>query len=354
MNEAKLVYENLDKLYKKAPSFPIDRTSKVVIFSDLHMGDGSSKDDFLPNSDLFIRAVKDYYAPRNFSMVLNGDIEELQRFPMKKITTRWAEVYGLFEQFNLAGKLIKTVGNHDLTLVAEPGQPFKYELLEAVKLMYNENPIFIFHGHQASKKYQRNNKLIGWTLKYIANPLRIRNYSVAHDSRKQYKIERRVYNYSVLRKIASVIGHTHRPLFESMSKAERLKHKIEQLCRELTNMKGDSGNGVLKSIKAYKKELRDIYRENIPLLEIGNIYHSIFQIPCLFNSGSVIGKRGMTCLEIEEGSIALVHWFDQRASKKYLKHTGYHPEALGESDFFRMVLNREDLDYIFTRIKVLS
>ncbi|MEQ8533961.1 MAG: hypothetical protein RIB86_19060 [Imperialibacter sp.] len=354
MNEAKLVYRNLDELFERAPSFPIDQKSKIVIFSDLHMGDGSSKDDFLPNSNLFIQSVKDYYIPKGFSMVLNGDVEELQRFSLKKIAKQWAEVYELFDEINKNNLLIKTVGNHDLTLVTEPEQPFQHELYESVKLMYKDNPIFIFHGHQASKKYQKSNRLIGFTLKYIANPLRIKNFSVAHDSRKQYKIERRVYNYSVFNKIASVIGHTHCPLFESLSKAERLKYKIEQLCRELVGLKEGEESVILKSIKAYKKELKSIYSKKLPILEIGNLYHSIFHIPVLFNSGTVIGKRGITCLEIENGSISLIHWFDQKTTEKYLRQTGYNPEQLGDTDFYRMVINKEDLDYIFTRIKVLS
>lgn len=354
MNEAKIVYRNLDELFARAPSFPLHNSSKIVIFSDLHMGDGSSKDDFLPNSALFIQSLKDYYIPRGYSMILNGDIEELQRFSLKKISKQWQEVYDLFGTINREHLLIKTVGNHDLTLVNEPEQPFPHELYEAVRLEYEGNSIFVFHGHQASKKYQKNNKLIGWTLKYIANPLRIKNYSVAHDNRKQYKIERRVYNYSAFNKIVSVIGHTHRPLFESLSKAERLKYKIEQLCRELTGMKEGEESVILKSIKAYKKELKSIYRKKLPILEIGNLYHSIFHIPCLFNSGTVIGKRGITCLEIENGSISLIHWFDKKASEKYLKQTGYNPEQLGESDCYRMVINKEALDYIFTRVKVLS
>ncbi len=354
MNEAKIVYKNLDELFERAASFPINKKSKIVIFSDLHMGDGSSKDDFLPNSKLFIKAVEDYYIPKHYSMVLNGDVEELQRFSLKKIAKQWSEVYQLFDKINKENLFIKTIGNHDLTLVNEPEQPFKYELYESVKLIYKEHPIFIFHGHQASKKYQRNNKLIGFTLKYIANPLRIKNFSVAHDSRKQYKIEKRVYNYSVFNKIASVIGHTHRPLFESLSKAERLKYKIEQLCRELVGLKEGEESVVLKSIKAYKKELKAIYGKKLPFLEIGNLYHTIFHIPSLFNSGTVIGKRGITCLEIENGNIALIHWFDKKTTEKYLKQTGYNPEQLGDTDFYRMVINKEDLDYIFARIRVLS
>ena len=83
-------------------------------------------------------------------------------------------------------------------------------------------------------------------------------------------------------------------------------------------------------------------------------YNTIFHIPCLFNSGCVIGKRGITCLEIEDGQIRLVHWFDKNVSKKYLTKSGYEPEQLGDSDIYRMVINAESLDYIFTRINFLG
>lgn len=45
-------------------------------------------------------------------------------------------------------------------------------------------------------------------------------------------------------------------------------------------------------------------------------FYTFFNIPCLFNSGCVIGKRGVTAPEIEEVNIRLVHWFDSRISKK--------------------------------------
>jgi hypothetical protein len=40
-----------------------------------------------------------------------------------------------------------------------------------------------------------------------------------------------VYGFSSRRKIVSIIGHIHRPLFESLSKIDTLKYRIEQLCR---------------------------------------------------------------------------------------------------------------------------
>ncbi len=349
----KIVYQNLDKLYAESPTIDLHKNDKWVIFSDLHMGDGGSTDDFKPNSELFTKVLNEHYLEKKFSLILNGDVEELQRFSFKKITDYWTEIYDIFNAFSSKHRLIKTIGNHDIKLSIIEENPFRYELYDAFKLKYKENNLFVFHGHQASKKFQKHNFLIGLTLKYLANPLGIKNYSVAHDSRKQYNIEKRVYGYSAFNKIASVIGHTHRPLFESLHKVERLKYKIEQLCRELA-MKKEPDEEIEESIKANKKDLKKYYKTNADTNLLNYVYNTIFHIPCLFNSGCVIGKRGMTCLEIEDGKIRLVHWFDKKISKKYLQQSGYEPEQLVDSDYHRMVVNEETLDYVFTRIKYLS
>ncbi len=229
----KVVYQNLDKLFAEAPTYDLTDSDRWVIFSDLHMGDGGSTDDFKDNADLFIKALRDHYLKKNFSLILNGDVEELQRFSLNKIIKRWPQVYEVFTEFHEKFQLLKTIGNHDIELPSISDNPHPYELLEAFKFHYKEDDLFIFHGHQASKKFQSHNHIIGLTLRYLANPLGIKNYSVAHDSKKQYNIEKRTYSYSAYSKIASIIGHTHRPLFESMHKVERLKYKIEQMCREL-------------------------------------------------------------------------------------------------------------------------
>jgi len=350
----KVVYENLDKIFEEAPSFELKRKDKYVIFSDLHMGDGGSTDDFKSNSDLFKTALNDYYLGGSYSLILNGDVEELQRFKLKKIVERWKEVYELFDLFHQHTRLLKTIGNHDLELGLLKEKPYGYDLLEAFKLKHKKNHLFFFHGHQASKKYQKHNLLIGFTLKYFANPLGIKNYSVAHSSKKQYKIEKRAYHYSAYRKIVSVIGHTHRPLFESLHKVERLKYKIEQLCRDYAADKAMRTEETKDAIKANKKDLKKYYKQVRDTNYQNYVYNTIFHIPCLFNSGCVIGKRGMTCLEIENGMIRLVHWFDGNISKKYLQQSGYSPEPLGETGFYRMVVNEETLDYVFTRIKFLT
>jgi UDP-2,3-diacylglucosamine pyrophosphatase LpxH len=350
----KKVFRQLDSVYNKATKVKITDKDKLVFFSDLHMGNGGKNDDFLSNSDLFLDTLRNYYYPSDYSLVLNGDIEELQRYSLEKIKKRWKEVFNVFQKFNAKERFYKTIGNHDILLLGTKKNEYDLPVKESFIFQYKNNDIFVFHGHQASKRYQEYNKLVGYSLKYIANPLRIKNYSVAHDSRKKYRIEQKAYQYSSFRKIASIIGHTHRPLFESLAKVERLKFLIEQLCREYADPKTKNKNKIKKSIKAFRKELKKIHKKRIDLPQRDSIYNTLFNIPCLFNSGCVVGKRGMTCLEIEGGRIRLVHWFDKNANKKYLKYSGYESDKLEGTDFYRVVLNEEPLDYIFSRINLLS
>lgn len=342
----KFIYQQLNKLHESAKPIKVKPTDKIVIFSDLHMGDGSNTDDFKTNADLFTYVLKQYYLKDDFDLVLNGDIEELQRYPMSKIYNQWMEVIQLFARFGKG--LYKTIGNHDLQLSVLKPEQLVLPVHEALRLIFDEGEMFVFHGHQASKKYQRHNQLVGFTLKYFANPLGIKNYSVRHDSRKQYKIEKIAYHYSAYRKIVSVIGHTHRPLFESLHKRDRIRFKIEQLCREFASTKNEK---LIKSIKALKKSLKKTKEDE--KFE-GYMYNSLLHLPCLFNSGTVIGKRGMTCLEIQGGKISLVHWFDKRVSMKYLKSNEIEPYRLKGTDFYRMVINTDDLNYIFARVRLLS
>lgn len=351
----KILFRHLKQLLEKSVELKADESGRLVIFSDLHMGDGSSKDDFSPNAGLLSFILDHFYYQKGFSLLLNGDIEELQRFKLKKIQAAWKDIFEIFSQFNNHGRLFKLIGNHDLDLLLEKESETGFPVHHSIRIKWKNDYIFIFHGHQASKKYLKYNRLLGITLKYLANPLGIRNFSVSHNSRKQYAIERRVYQFSSLNKLVSVIGHTHRPLFESLSKAERLKYRIEQLCRDFSIANGEEDkNKIRKSIKRIKKDLKKIYKKEKTGLTPGNLYDSVFNIPCLFNSGCAIGKRGITALEIEKGQISLVHWFDKKMSKKYLKNSGYDPQRFRDTTYYKMVINTESLDYIFAKIKLLA
>jgi hypothetical protein len=191
-------------------------------------------------------------------------------------------------------------------------------------------------------------------LRYIATPLGIKNYSVSHDSLKKFKIEKKVYHFSSRKKVISVIGHTHRPLFESLSKIDSIKFKIEQLCRRYPETRADEKQRIERDIRYYKNELNHTYKNNYKNGSNSSLYNANLLIPCLFNSGTVVGKRGITSIEIANNSIALIHWFNRKKTDKHFSHNDGSTERIGKSDVFRLTIKNENLDYIFTRIKLLA
>jgi hypothetical protein len=77
-------------------------------------------------------------------------------------------------------------------------------------------------------------------------------------------------------------------------------------------------------------------------------------IPCLFNSGCVIDKKGINCLEIENGNITLVSWYDEKNNKSNITYNPLTHKNLKNSTYSRVKLKKDSLDYIFTRINLLS
>jgi UDP-2,3-diacylglucosamine pyrophosphatase LpxH len=345
-------YRNLSALYHETPTLPLDADARIVIFSDLHLGNGKRTDDFRTNSEMFIRVLRDYYADGDYTLILNGDIEELQRFRLTDIVRRWRHVYELFDRFEERGRLYRLIGNHDLDLRDRTDHDF--QIRDAMRLGYHGNTIFVFHGHQTSVRFERFNKLVGIGLRWFANPLKITNYTVAHDSMKRFRTEEHVYEFASTHKLLSVIGHTHRPLFESMSKVDSIKFEVERLCRKYPKAGAKKRASIESKIELYRTELERIDLNEDETASVASLYNANLVVPCMFNSGTVIGKRGMTCLEIADGRIALVHWFDDTRSSKYLRYGAYDTVQLPGTDFHRVEVKSDNLDYIFARIQLLA
>lgn len=294
--------ESLTQVIREAPVVPLHVQDKIVVFSDLHLGNGGSRDDFRPNSDLFLTVLQGYYLNNDFKLVLNGDIEELQRFKLDQIMRRWGEVYRLFRRFEQKQAFYKIIGNHDHDLQHYENPFLNSPIYKALILDQNGHHIEIFHGHQASLIIGKYHSLCKLVLKYIANPIGIKNYTFSYQSKFKFKTENLVYNFAKDRKVVNLIGHTHRPLFE----APPLRGSLDR------------------------------------------------PAPCVFNSGSAIGKNGMTALEISGGSIALVHWFDGMKNSGMATHYETDLERLGETCYYRVVIRQDNLESIFSRIKMLA
>lgn len=319
------------------------------------MGDGGRYDDFSKNSRLFKYVLENYYDRKKYRLVLNGDIEELQRFSDEKIHRRWKDLYAVFDRFLVRDALLKIVGNHDYQL-AYKNTRTRIPVSHGFRFRLDDNEMVVFHGFQAHRYPRIYYILTTMVLRILANPLGIKNYSVAYNSRRRYTVEKRVYRFAKENRVVAVIGHTHRPLFESLSKVDSLKFGIERLCRLYPGSDREKKKKLEKKITVWKKELSALLEADRrhPHRDILYSYDSEALVPCIFNSGCVIGRRGITAIEIDGKTIRLVYWFDRSIKQKIFDYHEGTPQKLGNSHFYRIVLKKEDLNYIFTRVKLLS
>ncbi len=344
----------LDKLYNDSPIINISNDDRIVIFSDIHLGNGGYQDDFKQNSQLFANVLKDYYLKKNYRLILNGDIEELYKFRISKIVQSWKNIFSLFEEFRENGNLIKIFGNHDYELHKKFFYPNSLNLMEAIRLNYLGDNIFIYHGHQNSHYFEDYNILSSWFGRFILNPIGYKNISLSVKDNSKFETEKHGYEFASKKKIVSILGHTHRPLFESHSKIDSLRIRIERLFALLNDSSKNNKNNIIKLIQKYKEELDGIFANKNKDSIHSNIYNDKILVPCLFNSGSVIGKRGSTCIEIKNGNIYLIYWFDSTRSSRYFDYDGVKVKQLNSTPFHRAVLKKDSLNNIFQRIKLLS
>jgi hypothetical protein len=107
-------------------------------------------------------------------------------------------------------------------------------------------------------------------------------------------------------------------------------------------------------ISGYRRELSRLWDEDRKEGLRSSLYNAQISIPVLFNSGSAIGKSGVTAIEIADGVISLVHWFDKTRGAHHLVDNGTRALRLGRTEYYRTVLKQDRLEYIFGRIKLLA
>ncbi len=338
-----------------ARDIPYNPDEKWVIYSDLHMGNGSRRDDFSRNSELFYSTLSEYYQPKGYGLILNGDTEELHKFTWHQVFRAWKKIYSQFDLFARDGKLIKTVGNHDARLIMDLKGHHPYKMDTVIRLSGLDYPVLIYHGHQVSALYERFNDISRIGVRYFAMPLGIMNYSVAHDSRKRHYMEKRIYKYSRREQLVSIIGHTHRPLFESLTMAETLRFRIEHLLTRYRKSTTEQKLRIEREIKEYRKDLLEWRsQKRRPDLQSGIYDEDDIPVPCMFNSGTVIGKRGITCLELTGGKIRLMHWFDDKTDEQYVDRKNRHLKSLQGGHIHRLELRQATMEYVMDSIRLLS
>lgn len=336
-----------------SPVLPIADGSRYVFLSDLHMGDGGDSDDLQPNRELATTVLARWYLERGYTLILGGDIEDLQKFKAGAIRKAWSDLYSIFDAFAERGALWKLVGNHDLALLREK-EP-RYAVHHGLRLERGGRTLFCFHGHQASRLFAKYMYISDFVVRYLAKPVKFKNASISGDSRQRFKAERRIYRASKKLGIVSICGHTHRPLFESLSKYDSLRWSIEELLREYPEASADRRGRIAQLVELYNAECSRLGKAELRWGLSKSLYEEkSLLIPCVFNSGCATGKHGMTAIEIVGGRVFLAHWAREGMARPYLLEEALLKDGIGGTDISRYLIKQADLDYVFARIDLLG
>ena len=326
---------------------------RIVFLSDLHLGDRSSRDDFVRNEDLVSGALSSHYLARGWRLVLNGDVEELHKFRLESIRASYAGLFDTFRAFAAGPGLVKIVGNHDLGLLLRDDDEFPVD--HALRLDREDGTLLAFHGHQSHKLFMKHNYLSDFIVRYIADPLRIHNEDIPMTSARRFKAERRIYRASKSLGIVTIAGHTHRPMFESYSKYDSLRWNMESLLRRYAAAGKDEKGEIQALLAVYAAEFRRLGRKDRKRKVSRSLYErEELLYPCMFNSSCATARGGFTAIELEGGDISLVYWSRQGSARPYIEREALSRDQPAGTPWLRYVIARDSLDYVFARIKLLS
>lgn len=236
----------ISRVYKASEQIAFDDSSRIVLISDCHRGDGSWADDFARNRHIYYAALTHYYE-NNYVYIEIGDGDELwENKNFSDIVRVHGDVFLLLSRFFNDGRLYSIFGNHDI--VKDAGlrrRRFHYmyrgnyygehekrdiALLDGVRhregLVLKHIPtggeIFLIHGHQADFFNYRVWKVSRFLVRYVWRPLELHGIkdptSAAENNGKAESVERKLIEWVKSNDKILVAGHTHRPMFPEPGK----------------------------------------------------------------------------------------------------------------------------------------
>jgi hypothetical protein len=149
-------------------------------------------------------------------------------------------------------------------------------------------------------------------------------------------------------------------LFESLSKIDQIKIRIENLVRDYV-AEPDAGRRArtAEEIVRERNKFQHCLTGGNAEQECTRLAQNELLIPCSFNSGSGIHPDGITAIELAEGQIRLVFLFDAHrpGNEEKDRRGSTFPLTTDHStadSYRRQILQAESLDYVFTRIRLLG
>lgn len=228
-------YRRLTEIYRSAMEIPFNNSSKIVLISDCHKGDGSWVDDFSHNQNLYYSAIK-YYYRNGFTYIDLGDSDELwknKRF--SDISNIYTDIFCLLHDFYTDGRFYMIYGNHDIVkkypaFVKKHLEKFYNSHVDTCEPLFEnikvheglvlkheetEKKLLLIHGHQGDILSDLSWRLGRFLTRYVWRRLEFFGYknptSAAKNYAKKKKVERKIIEWVAANHQPVVAGHTHRP-----------------------------------------------------------------------------------------------------------------------------------------------
>lgn len=227
----------LSQIFEAAEQISFNDSSRIVLMSDCHRGDGSWADDLSRNQNLYLTALT-YYNNEKYTYIEIGDGDELwKNKKYSEITAVYYEALELLSKFYKDKRLYFIYGNHDIIkrhprFVRNNMSSYYNERLkediplfenvnihEALVLKHNpsDNKIFLLHGHQVDFLNNQLWQLSRFLVRYLWKPLESFGIkdptSTSKNPKKKDTVELKLIKWVRNKKHMLIAGHTHRPVF---------------------------------------------------------------------------------------------------------------------------------------------
>jgi predicted phosphodiesterase len=284
-------------------------THPFIIFSDQHKGRKNGADDFMLAEKNYLAAL-DYYDAQKFHLICLGDSEELWENTLLQVMKHNQVSFDSEKRFIRRSAFTKIVGNHDLDWEIDPLAPNYLKKMYGVSLAVLQGVIletsvdnkklriYCTHGHQGDLQSDGN-----WFSKFLVTKiwaplqafLKINPNTPSNDQQLKTAHNRMMYEWAMQQKdLILITGHTHQPVFESLTHFERLQWQHRKALFEHNP----------QWAQALEDEMRWRSIEDTAITE-----DYLHIKPVYFNTGCCCFADGdITGIEIAEGYIRLIKW----------------------------------------------
>ena len=278
---------------KKGLVIPFDaKTDSFIIFSDQHKGIKNGADDFQLAESNYLAAL-DYYNSKGFHLISLGDSEELWENTLSQVKKFNKDSFEAEKKFLQRQCFTKVFGNHDLDWEINPLSEKELQEIYGAEIVALEGiilegtsdgkmfSIFCTHGHQGDLQSDGNffsKFFISNIWAPLQSYLRINPNTPAFNDTLKTEHNRLMYEWSYEQEgIFLITGHTHQPVFESLTHYERIQRQKD-----------------------------------------GTLYKDVK--PCYFNTGCCCFDDGdITGIEIAAGMIKLIKWKNNSGSSNRIE-----------------------------------